>query len=95
MPLASSPVEMTHGRPSPRKTLTQLEPMMLPMALSAVVLLMAAMRLAVVSGILVPTATIEIPAGSIFHSIRNDSRLDYDNLGIVVRVSGALLEFRV
>eukprot|EP00955_Chlamydomonas_euryale_P045783 353237-Chlamydomonas_euryale.AAC.4 len=52
---------MTHGRPRPRKTLQQFEPMMLPMAASALSSLMHARRDANVSGSDVPSATIDRP----------------------------------
>ncbi len=45
------------GRPRPRKTLTELEPVTLPMALSAVFSVMAAVFEANVSGSDVPIAT--------------------------------------
>ena len=48
---------MSHGRPSPRNTLTELEPVTLPMALSAVSSIVAACLLANRSGRLVPSAT--------------------------------------
>lgn len=47
----------THGIPNPRNTLTELEPVMLPMAASALSSLMAATLLAKVSGNEVPRAT--------------------------------------
>ena len=48
---------MTHGSPRPRNTLTELEPVTLPMALSAFFSLAAAALLAKVSGSDVPKAT--------------------------------------
>lgn len=48
---------MTHGSPSPRKTLTQLEPVTFPIALSANSKVRAAVILARVSGSDVPIAT--------------------------------------
>ena len=48
---------MIHGMPRPRKTLTELEPVMLPIAASAVSSLIAATLLAKVSGKEVPRAT--------------------------------------
>ena len=48
---------MSHGSPRPRKTLTELEPVMLPMALSAYFSCMAAVLLANRSGSEVPSAT--------------------------------------
>lgn len=48
---------MTQGIPRPKKTLTELLPVTLPIALSAVFSFLAAMRLANVSGKLVPKAT--------------------------------------
>ena len=51
------PDEMTHGRPMPRKTLTELLPVMFPRLASAVSSLVAAVLLANVSGRLVPSAT--------------------------------------
>jgi hypothetical protein len=48
---------MHQGSPSPRKTLTELEPVMLPIELSAVGSWSAAMREASVSGSDVPSAT--------------------------------------
>ena len=49
---------MNHGMPSPRKTLTEFEPVMLPIELSAYFSFCAAIRLANVSGSDVPSATI-------------------------------------
>jgi hypothetical protein len=46
-----------HGNPRPRKTLTELLPVTLPIALSAVFSFLAAILLAKVSGKLVPKAT--------------------------------------
>ncbi len=48
---------MVHGKPRPRNTLTELLPVMLPIALSAVFSFLAAILLANVSGKLVPKAT--------------------------------------
>lgn len=48
---------MTHGRPSPKKTFTQLEPVTLPTAESAYSEVLAAVILAKVSGREVPMAT--------------------------------------
>ncbi len=48
---------MTHGKPKPRKTLTELLPVTLPIALSAVFSFLAAIALANVSGSDVPRAT--------------------------------------
>lgn len=48
---------MSQGSPSPRKTLTALEPLTFPMALSAHFSLRAAAREAKVSGMEVPMAT--------------------------------------
>ncbi len=48
---------MTHGRPRPRKTFTELLPFTFPTELSAVFSITAAVLLAKVSGILVPKAT--------------------------------------
>jgi len=50
-------VAKVHGRPRPRKMLTELLPVMFPIALSAVFSFLAAIRLAKVSGKLVPSAT--------------------------------------
>ena len=50
----------SHGRPRPRKTLTLLEPVTLPMASSAVFEFLAAIIDANVSGNDVPSATNEI-----------------------------------
>lgn len=47
----------TQGKPRPRKTFTELLPVTLPIALSAVFSFFAAIRLANVSGKLVPNAT--------------------------------------
>ena len=49
---------MTQGIPRPRKTFTELLPVMLPMAASAVSSLVAATLLANVSGKDVPRATV-------------------------------------
>lgn len=49
--------EMTHGRPRPTNTLTELDPVTLPMAESANSDCLAAVILAKVSGSEVPTAT--------------------------------------
>ena len=51
---------ITHGRPSPKKTLTEFEPVTLPIAESAYSEDLAAVTLAKVSGREVPTATIVI-----------------------------------
>lgn len=48
---------MTHGSPRPKNTLTEFEPVTLPMALSAVFSATAAVLLAKVSGNEVPRAT--------------------------------------
>ena len=48
---------MTHGKPNPRKTFTELDPVTLPMAESANSDCYAAVTLANVSGREVPTAT--------------------------------------
>jgi len=48
---------MSHGRPRPRNTLTELDPVTLPMELSAVSSIVAACLLANRSGRLVPSAT--------------------------------------
>ncbi len=48
---------MTHGSPSPRKTLTELDPVTFPIALSAFFSFAAAALLAKVSGREVPRAT--------------------------------------
>lgn len=48
---------MAHGRPRPRKTFTELEPVILPMAESAYSEFYAAVILAKVSGSDVPKAT--------------------------------------
>lgn len=48
---------ITHGRPRPRNTFTEFEPVMFPMAESAVSEVFAATMLANVSGKDVPTAT--------------------------------------
>ena len=50
-------VERSQGKPRPRKTLTALEPLTLPMELSAYFSLRAAAREAKVSGMEVPRAT--------------------------------------
>ena len=55
--LPSAITAMTHGRPRPRKTLTELEPVTLPTAASAKLLSLAAVILAKVSGSEVPIAT--------------------------------------
>lgn len=48
---------MTQGRPRPKNTFTELLPFTFPTELSAVFSIMAAVLLANVSGILVPSAT--------------------------------------
>ena len=48
---------ITHGRPRPRKTFTELEPVIFPTAESALGLYLAAVMLANVSGRDVPMAT--------------------------------------
>ena len=48
---------ITHGRPKPKNTLTELLPVTLPIALSAVFSVRQAIKLANVSGKLVPIAT--------------------------------------
>lgn len=50
-------MEISHGSPRPRKTLTEFDPFTLPMALSAYFSLMAAEREANMSGMDVPKAT--------------------------------------
>ena len=57
---------MSHGSPSPRNTLTELEPVTLPIALSALSLFCAAYMEAKVSGREVPRATnvIAVTSGS-------------------------------
>ena len=54
---------MSQGRPRPRNTLTLLEPVMFPIAMSAYFSLTAAVREAKVSGREVPSATNEMAAG--------------------------------
>jgi len=51
---------MTHGRPRPRNTFTELEPVMFPIAESAYLEVWAAVLLAKVSGRDVPRATMVI-----------------------------------
>lgn len=51
---------ITHGRPSPKNTLTEFEPVTLPIAESAYFEVLAAVILANVSGREVPTATMVI-----------------------------------